>query len=522
MLGSVFKGLALLASTVIAVPYTVALLCNVLYGWPQVRGKYRRAFHPKKVFALNYSVVQKLTLLRFFCLYWKWKYFYTNARRSELIKDVPYGRNYRTLDIYSSQLGVSSELKPVVIFVYGGAWGSGDKHVYCLLCSQLSHRLGAVVCCPNYSLYPQGYVDDMIQDVVDCISWTYENIESYGGDKDKIILIGHSAGAHLCAMSILELLHDERVHKSGKGRHLQFDDQHYDGVNSNHNQADSSASSDSFAVVGENGDGQNLEGSNSGSMFEILNGQNRSLSASTETNYFEKSVEDFGLNGGGDRLLEEQKSATVRPAVAKTIEVQEQGHKPGPEPDPEHGGQGGGQGDGEDQGQGGGEGEEEEDDTGDDDDSVVTVKPKDIERHPTLVDLCKSVKAFIGLAGVYKIEDHYIHESDRGIEDVSSMARAMYGEDHFDRFSPTVIIKNLARSISLPKIVLVHGTEDYIVPLTSTTKFADALSDILADVTVRIVPGCDHYELCLDLMDPDRKHFDSVMGIIMETANHVV
>ena len=75
---------------------------------------------------------------------------------------------------------------------------------------------------------------------------------------------------------------------------------------------------------------------------------------------------------------------------------------------------------------------------------------------------------------------------------------------------------------SLPKIVLVHGTEDYIVPLTSTTKFADALSDILADVTVRIVPGCDHYELCLDLMDPDRKHFDSVMGIVLETASHLV
>ena len=32
-------------------------------------------------------------------------------------------------------------------------------------------------------------MDDMIQDVVDCISWTYENIESYGGDKVICFLI---------------------------------------------------------------------------------------------------------------------------------------------------------------------------------------------------------------------------------------------------------------------------------------------------------------------------------------------
>jgi len=51
-----------------------------------------------------------------------------------------------------------------------------------------------------------------------------------------------------------------------------------------------------------------------------------------------------------------------------------------------------------------------------------------------------------GLAGVYDIAAHYDHESMRGVEDVSTMARAMYGPKRFDRFSPTVIIENLPQN----------------------------------------------------------------------------
>ena len=53
---------------------------------------------------------------------------------------------------------------------------------------------------------------------------------------------------------------------------------------------------------------------------------------------------------------------------------------------------------------------------------------------------------FEGLAGVYNIAAHYEHESMRGVEDVSTMARAMYGPKRFDRFSPTVIVENLPQN----------------------------------------------------------------------------
>ncbi|XP_046360628.1 isoprenylcysteine alpha-carbonyl methylesterase ICME-like [Haliotis rufescens] len=488
MLKQIVKSVFLLASSAVAVPYTVAFLCNVLYGWPQSRDKYKRAFHPRKVYALNYAVLQKLLIFKYAPLYFRWKFFYSNADRSILAKDLSYGRNDRTLDVYSPFPHNPVELRPVVIFVFGGAWGSGDKSRYGLLCMQIASKLGVIVCCLNYSLYPQGYVDDMVQDVVDGINWVHENIHTYGGNKDQIMLIGHSSGAHLSSMAILELLHDERIQiQPFKGRQLQFDDQHYTGSNNNSNgeeqegQEGSSGSSESFALLSDNGDQHTNDINNSAtSTFEVLNGQQagkESTMASSESRPSDDSMDVM---------------ASPTEEGAEQVGVAE----------------------------GGGGEEEEEEDSGDDD-SVVTVRPKDIERHATLVDLCKSVKAFVGLAGVYNIADHYVHEYGRGVEDISSMGRAMYGEDHFERFSPTVIIKNLGRSISLPKMVLVHGTEDKVVPLSSTTRFSDALSDIFSDVTVRVLPGCDHFDIMLDLMMPERRFYDSVMGILMETCKKV-
>ena len=50
-----------------------------------------------------------------------------------------------------------------------------------------------------------------------------------------------------------------------------------------------------------------------------------------------------------------------------------------------------------------------------------------------------------GLGGVYDISDHYLHEATRGVEDISPMGKAMYSPEHFQRFSPAVIVQNLPR-----------------------------------------------------------------------------
>ena len=74
---------------------------------------------------------------------------------SYTFQDITFGNNENQLDLYFPESGSSEKLRPVVVFIYGGAWGSGNKSMYSLLCSQLADKLDAVVCCPNYSLYPK-------------------------------------------------------------------------------------------------------------------------------------------------------------------------------------------------------------------------------------------------------------------------------------------------------------------------------------------------------------------------------
>lgn len=87
MIGGLMKIAALAATSAVILPYIAALLCNLAYGWPQVRHKYRRAFSPRKVYALNLCIIQSLLLsLRYATLYVQWKAYYKSATASEVMK----------------------------------------------------------------------------------------------------------------------------------------------------------------------------------------------------------------------------------------------------------------------------------------------------------------------------------------------------------------------------------------------------------------------------------------------------
>jgi len=74
------------AVTAVAVPYAVALMTNILCGWPLSAHRYRRAFNPYKVFALNLALLLQLKKFRYFGLMIRWRRFYQNAPRNRLIK----------------------------------------------------------------------------------------------------------------------------------------------------------------------------------------------------------------------------------------------------------------------------------------------------------------------------------------------------------------------------------------------------------------------------------------------------
>lgn len=74
-----------------------------------------------------------------------------------ILQDRTYGRRNQKLDLYfpkSHGAGDDRQL-PVVMFAYGGAWGSGNKNMYGFLCSAIANKLDVIVCCPNHSTYPK-------------------------------------------------------------------------------------------------------------------------------------------------------------------------------------------------------------------------------------------------------------------------------------------------------------------------------------------------------------------------------
>ncbi|MCL7039083.1 hypothetical protein MKW94_004820, partial [Papaver nudicaule] len=102
-------------------------------------------------------------------------FFSSQVRRSIVYGDQPRNR----LDLY---LPINNAgLKPVVVFITGGAWIIGYKAWGSLLGLQLAEK-DFIVACIDYRNFPQGTISDMVKDTSQGISFVLNNIAEYGGD----------------------------------------------------------------------------------------------------------------------------------------------------------------------------------------------------------------------------------------------------------------------------------------------------------------------------------------------------
>lgn len=92
---------------------------------------------------------------------------------------------------------------PVVVFIHGGGWHSGDPRDYRFVGRQLARR-GYVVVGAGYRLGPAGRYPAMLEDGAAALAWVQANVARFGGDATGVCLIGHSAGAYNAAMLGLE------------------------------------------------------------------------------------------------------------------------------------------------------------------------------------------------------------------------------------------------------------------------------------------------------------------------------
>lgn len=90
---------------------------------------------------------------------------------------------------------------PLILFVHGGGWKRGDKR-NATGSAKVDHFLsqGYAVASINYRLVPEHRVEDQAADVAAAFAWARRNAAQLNIDPARIILMGHSAGAHLVAL----------------------------------------------------------------------------------------------------------------------------------------------------------------------------------------------------------------------------------------------------------------------------------------------------------------------------------
>jgi len=123
------------------------------------------------------------------------------GRGYDLDASVAYGEgSRRTLDVYRP---ASVENAPVIVFFYGGSWQGGRKERYRFAAAALARR-GFVVMVPDYRVFPEVRFPGFIEDGALAVRFARDDAHRYGGDPDRLFVMGHSAGAHIAAMLALD------------------------------------------------------------------------------------------------------------------------------------------------------------------------------------------------------------------------------------------------------------------------------------------------------------------------------
>ena len=129
-----------------------------------------------------------------------------NCRRGDLPSTVAYDTiagvdpNLLSLDVYPPSTAACDA--PIVMWVHGGGYQIGDKRNQMLDKVALFNDAGWILVSVNYRLTAPGAASsaqypDHFHDVASAVAWVHDNIASYGGDPERIALLGHSAGADI-------------------------------------------------------------------------------------------------------------------------------------------------------------------------------------------------------------------------------------------------------------------------------------------------------------------------------------
>jgi len=117
-----------------------------------------------------------------------------------VVRDVAYGIDPKQrLDVY---IPARASHAPVMFLVHGGGWRRGDKAARSVVENKVAQwtRAGFIVISTNYRLLPGADPIAQAEDVARAVAYAQRQLPTWGGDPDRMVLVGHSAGAHLVAL----------------------------------------------------------------------------------------------------------------------------------------------------------------------------------------------------------------------------------------------------------------------------------------------------------------------------------
>jgi acetyl esterase/lipase len=124
------------------------------------------------------------------------------ARSHRVASGIAYGPHARQrLDVYRPK-GADADL-PLVVFLYGGAWNSGDRRDYSFVGRSLAAR-GFVVVVPDYRVLPEVEYPEFLVDCAGAVRWASNHAREFGARASRLAVAGHSAGAYNATMLALD------------------------------------------------------------------------------------------------------------------------------------------------------------------------------------------------------------------------------------------------------------------------------------------------------------------------------
>ncbi len=129
-----------------------------------------------------------------------WLALSTPAFAQPPIRDLAYGPDpLQKLDVY---LPTAPQDAPMIVMVHGGGWRFGDKSNDGVWRNKSAHwtAKGAIVVTVNYRLLPQADPLEQARDVARALAYIQARAPLWGAIPQRLVLMGHSAGAHLVAL----------------------------------------------------------------------------------------------------------------------------------------------------------------------------------------------------------------------------------------------------------------------------------------------------------------------------------